>query len=83
MKEKIANEEISPYSPQDGKALIRNQENEVSVVPPYMTNEEIRAAFLTLAWAMTLKNIEIWGLDWTLVRLLIVPGLDTSLIWIL
>ncbi|WMV13521.1 hypothetical protein MTR67_006906 [Solanum verrucosum] len=38
---------------QGDQVPIVNQEIEVSVVPPAMTNEEIRAAFLTLAQAMT------------------------------
>ncbi|XP_049399709.1 uncharacterized protein LOC125863730 [Solanum stenotomum] len=38
---------------QDDQVPIGNQENEVPVAPPAMTNKEIRAAFLTLARAMT------------------------------
>ena len=44
---------VSPQGLQGYQVPIGNQENEVSVVPPAMTNEEIRVAFLTLAQAMT------------------------------
>ena len=34
---------------QDGQSPQGNQENEVLVVPPYMTSDEIRVDFLTIA----------------------------------
>uniref|UniRef100_M1DT66 Gag-pol polyprotein n=1 Tax=Solanum tuberosum TaxID=4113 RepID=M1DT66_SOLTU len=55
-EEEIGNERVRPQDAQGlqgDQVLISNQENEVPVVPPAMTNEEIRAAFLTLAQAMT------------------------------
>ena len=44
---------VPPQRLQGDQVPIGNQDNEVPVVPPAMTNEEIRAAFLTLAHAMT------------------------------
>ncbi|XP_049368009.1 uncharacterized protein LOC125832866 [Solanum verrucosum] len=44
---------VPPQGLQGDQVPIGNQENEVPVVPPAMTNEEIRAAFLTLDQAMT------------------------------
>ncbi|WMV13523.1 hypothetical protein MTR67_006908 [Solanum verrucosum] len=52
-KEENVDRGVPPQGLQGDQVLIGNQENEVSVVPPAMTNEEIRAAFLTLAQAMT------------------------------
>jgi len=56
--EEDVNEEVPPQVVQNGQGVqcnqvpIGEQENEVPVVPPDMTNEEIRSAFLILARAM-------------------------------
>ncbi|WMV54875.1 hypothetical protein MTR67_048260, partial [Solanum verrucosum] len=50
VEEDIVHEGVPP---QGGQVPLGNQGNEVSVVPPDMTNEEIRMAFLTHARAMT------------------------------
>jgi len=52
-EEKNMDRRVPTQGHQGDQVPIGNQENEVSVVPPAMTNEEIRAAFLTLAQAMT------------------------------
>ncbi|XP_049358703.1 uncharacterized protein LOC125823359 [Solanum verrucosum] len=44
---------VSPQGLQGDQFPIGNQDNELPVGPPAMTNEEIRAAFLTLAQATT------------------------------
>uniref|UniRef100_M1DFN8 Uncharacterized protein n=1 Tax=Solanum tuberosum TaxID=4113 RepID=M1DFN8_SOLTU len=46
---------VPPQRLQGDQVPIGNQDNEVPVVPPAMTNEEIRAAFLTLSQSMTAK----------------------------
>lgn len=56
MEETIANDEVPHLGPQDGQDSQGNQENEVQVAPPDMTNQEIRAAFLTLAQSMTTQE---------------------------
>ena len=50
MQEKIANDEIPILGPLDGQT---SQGEKVPVSPPHMTNQEIRADFLTFAKAMT------------------------------
>ena len=51
---------VPPQGLQGDQVPIGNQENEVPVVPPVMTNEKIRAAFLTLAQAMTAQaNLDV------------------------
>ena len=47
---------VPPQGLQGDQVPIGNQENEVPVVPPVMTNEDIRAAFLTLAQAITAQE---------------------------
>ncbi|XP_049406161.1 uncharacterized protein LOC125869764 [Solanum stenotomum] len=51
-KEENVDGGVSPQGLQGYQVPIGNQENEVVVVPPIMTNEEIRVAFLTLVQAM-------------------------------
>ena len=54
----LGDEGVPPQVVQNGQGVqcnqipIGEQENEVPVVPPNMTNEEIRSAFLILARAM-------------------------------
>ena len=68
-EDELGDEGVRPQVVQNGQGVqcnqvpIGEQENEVPVVPPAMTNKEIRAAFVTLAQAMTAQaNREIWGL---------------------
>ena len=50
MEEKIVNDEIPPLGLEDGQDP---QSDELLVVPPEMTNQEIRASFLNLAYDIT------------------------------
>ncbi|KAK4726899.1 hypothetical protein R3W88_031816 [Solanum pinnatisectum] len=52
VEEENVNEGVPPQYPQGPDGSQVPQDNQVSVDPPAMTNEEIRSAFLTLAQAM-------------------------------
>ncbi|KAK4729667.1 hypothetical protein R3W88_022655 [Solanum pinnatisectum] len=60
-KEKNVDGGVPPKGLQGDQVPLGNQENEVSVVPPDMTNEDIRSALLTLAQGMTAQvNRDVW-----------------------
>ena len=56
MDEKMSNEEVPPQGvnvPQVQQVPIANEGTEVSIIPPYMINKDIRGALLYLDGAMT------------------------------